>query len=694
MKVALTGNPNTGKSTIFNFLTGLSQKVGNFPGVTVDKRTGTCYLNEQIAAFITDLPGAYSINPRSADEFIAIDLLTDTNHEEHPDLVVVVADASNLKRNLLLFSQIADLKVPVVLALNMMDSAARSGITIDVGLLSEKLGIPVIPMNAREGKGIEELKAAMLGPLNIANGTHIDLHALCPEILDEVKQKFKLENDFKAFELCLHYEQLKLLSKEDKKWIQALLLRYDFNAQKLQAKETIARYNYINDLLYDCLTRPEKPDSESFSNSLDRILTHRIWGFAIFFLILFVVFQSIFSFARYPMDAIDHGFLWLRVYLKTILPTGILSSLFCDGILSGLSGVVVFIPQIVILFAFIAVLEDTGYMARVSFMMDRLMKKVGLNGKSVVPLMSGIACAVPAIMATRTIENKKDRLITMLVTPLMSCSARLPVYTLLISLAVPDKSVWGIIRLQGLTLMALYLLGFVAAIGSSLIMKKIIASREKGYFMMELPVYRLPRWSNIGMTLFNQARTFAVDAGKVIIAVAVILWVLASFAPGNRFEQIEHKYAAQQHDTEINSKINAEKLEASYAGSLGKAMEPVIKPLGFDWKIGIALITSFAAREVFVGTMATIYSVEGDEGNLISLKEKMREAKNQETGQPVFTLPVAISLMIFFAFAMQCMSTFAVVYRETKSLKWPIIQFAFMGILAYISSFLAYQLFR
>lgn len=694
IKVALAGNPNTGKSTVFNALTGLSQKIGNFPGVTVDKRSGVCQLNGALHAEITDLPGTYSLYPRSADEHIAINLLTDPHNSFHPDVVIIVADASNLKRNLLLFTQIADLQIPVILALNMMDAAKKGGVSINIPLLSEKLGIPVIGMNARAGEGFKELKEALAKELRPVSSPTIEFHTIAPELIEEIKKKFAVKNDYIAFELTHHFEGLRYLKKEDKAWLREILNSHHFDAQKTQAKETIARYNFINDLLYDCVSRAETVQQETFSNKLDKLLTHKIWGFAIFLLILFLVFQSIFSFAQYPMDWIEQGFLAINRSLKSLLPAGKLTDLLTDGVLAGLSGVVVFIPQIVILFAFTAVLEDTGYMARVSFMMDRLMKKVGLNGKSVVPLMSGVACAVPAIMATRTIENWKDRIITIMVTPLMSCSARLPVYTLLIALVIPDTGVLGIFNLQGLTLMMMYLLGFVAAISASVVLKKIIRVKEKSYFMMELPVYRLPRWSNIGITLFNQARTFVVEAGRVIVAVSIVLWVLASYAPGDKFEQIEKKYSIEKITEETPYKINAEKLEASYAGSLGRLIEPAIQPLGYDWKIGIALITSFAAREVFVGTMATIYSVQGDDTNTASVKAKMREAKNVTTGQPVFTFAVAFSLMIFYAFAMQCMSTFAVVYRETKSWKWPVIQLVYMSCMAYFAALAIYQLLK
>jgi ferrous iron transport protein B len=701
LKVALIGNPNTGKSTVFNALTGLNQKIGNFPGVTVDKKTGLASLSTEQTAIIIDLPGTYSLYPRSKDETIAIEILSSPHNINYPDIVVVVADASNLKRNLLLFTQIIDLKIPVVLALNMIDTAKDAGIEIDVKGLEAKLGIPVVPMNAREMKGITELKESIFKQSQerkISEPT-IDVKKIAPGIIDEIKEKLSIDNDYVAFELAHHYKELKFLSKDQKHFIEELGKKYDFNPQKIQATETIARYNFINDLLYDCVHKKQLPQAETYSNRIDKILTHRVFGFLIFFFILFLVFQSIFSWSEYPMELIERGFSALSAYLHDHLPAGILTDLLTNGILPGLSGVFVFVPQIAILFLFIAILEDTGYMARVTFMMDRAMKKVGLNGKSVVPLISGIACAVPAIMSARTIENWKDRIITIMVTPLMSCSARLPVYTLLISLIVPDTYLWGFLNLQGLALMGMYLLGFFAAILASAVMKFIIKTKQRSYFIMELPVYRMPRWSNIGIEIYNKSKTFVLEAGKVILAVSIILWVLASYGPSDKISEVEKKYSSTEFKQslsaeELNMKISSEKLEASYAGMLGKVIEPVIKPLGFDWKIGIALITSFAAREVFVGTMATIYSVQGDDKHLDTVREKMRDAKNPDTGEPVFTVPVAFSLMIFFAFAMQCMSTFAVVYRETNSFKWPLIQLLYMTGMAYLASLLAYQLLK
>lgn len=701
INIALIGNPNTGKSSLFNALTGMNQKVGNFPGVTVDKLIGYYSIDEKTNARIIDLPGTYSLYPRSKDEQIALQVLSSPGNPDYPQVVVVVVDATNLKRNLLLFSQLLDLGLPCVLAVNMIDQAKAQNLEINIDGLAEKIGIPVVAISARNLIGIKELKEAINKQVKekvvVESGTDIKQYA--PELIDEIKKVFHLDNDYIAFELAHHYHELSHLSKEKQDLLKSLGEKHQFNPTKAQAAETIARFNHINELLFDNVRKPKDPEGESNSNKIDKWLTHRVAGLLIFFLILFVVFQSIFTWSSYPMDLIEQAFLSLENILAGIIPDGIVQDLIIGGILPGLSGVLVFIPQIAILFLFIAILEDTGYMARVTFMMDRVMKKFGLNGKSVVPLMSGIACAVPAIMSARNIENWKDRLITIMVTPLMSCSARLPVYTLLISIVVPADYVLGIFNLQGLVLMGMYLLGFVAAILSAYVMKLIIKTRERSYFIMELPVYRMPRWTNIGITIFNKVKTFVTEAGKIILAVSIVLWFLASYGPADDIQLIEQKYeqriAAQPELAEdLSRQLSSEKLEASYAGHLGKFIEPVIRPIGYDWKIGIALITSFAAREVFVGTIATIYSVESDGENLETVKEKLASAKNQNTGEPTFTLAVSLSLMIFYAFAMQCMSTLAVVYRETKSWKWPMIQFAFMTVLAYLSALSVYQLIR
>ncbi len=699
IKVALVGNPNTGKSTLFNVLTGLNQKIGNFPGVTVDKKTGICDLPDGRHAQIIDLPGTYSLYPKSRDESIVFSVLADKSNPLRPDLVVVILDASNLKRNLLLYTQVADLKIPVVIALNMMDLAKKADITIDVDAFAQKLGVPVVPISARKIEGIDKLKAAITYANKVAlQEDTIDVEAIAPQLVAQISKEIKTDNPYYALQLAHQHETIDFITPAESERIEELELEFNFHSQKAQASETIARYNFINDLLYDTVTKKETAHDQTISNKIDKILTHKTFGFIIFFAILLFIFQSIFAWSAYPMKLIADMFVWIQSSLHAVLPAGPLTNLLVDGVIAGLSGVMVFIPQIAILFGFISILEDTGYMSRVTFMMDRIMRKVGLNGKSVVPLIGGFACAVPSIMSTRNIENWKDRMITIMVTPLVTCSARLPVYTLLIALVVPNRNVWWIFNMQGLALTGMYLFSLISAVTVAFVMKYILKARERGYFIMELPVYRMPRWKNVGYSMYDRAKAFVLQAGKVIIAVSVILWVLASYGPGDRFEKIEQKYKQPQYaqhlnPDELHRAISSEKLENSYAGVLGHVIEPVIRPIGFDWKIGIALITSFAAREVFVGTMATIYSVNGDAEKMESVQQKMHTAKNPD-GSPVFTLAVAFSLMMFYAFAMQCASTVAVVYRETKDWKWPASQFAYMTVLAYLASFITYHLLK
>ncbi|TCC96179.1 ferrous iron transport protein B [Pedobacter hiemivivus] len=701
IKIALVGNPNTGKSTLFNLLTGLNQKIGNFPGITVDKKVGYCKLNNGKQAEVIDLPGTYSLYPKSKDESIVFQVLADKNNASHPDVVVLVADATNLRRNLLLYSQVADLKLPVVLALNMTDMAKKEGIEIDIDQLSQRLGIQIVSISARSNSGLDQLKEAISNTTKIPTQVDgADVHVLAPEAIDLAKKHLKTDNDYFALQVLHQYETLDVFSAIDRNVFDQIKKEYHFDSSKLQAAETIARYRYLGTILTGIVKDTGAAKKFVFSDKIDAVLTNRFWGFIIFIGILFFIFNSIFSWSSYPMELIEYTFVWLTEYGHQHLPEGILTNLFLDGILAGLGGVVIFIPQIAILFAFISILEDTGYMARVTFMMDKIMRKFGLSGKSVVPMIGSLACAVPSIMSARNIESWKDRIITIMVAPLVSCSARLPVYTLLIGLVVPEKMIWGFINLQGLTLMGMYLISIVTAILVAFVMNFLIKAKEKSYFIMELPVYRKPRWSNVLYTMYEKSKTFVVEAGKVIIAISIILWVLATYGPSERFAEIDKKYAAieaQKDSVQISTLERdraAERLENSYAGILGHAIEPAIKPLGFDWKIGIALITSFAAREAFVGTMATIYSVDGGDEEVATIRNKMRSAKNAETGLPVFTFATAFSLMLFYAFAMQCMSTVAVVYRETKSWRWPVTQLVYMTSLAYVASLIAYQLLK
>lgn len=693
------GNPNSGKTSLFNALTGLNQKVGNFPGVTVDKKTGHIALDANTDAALIDLPGTYSLYPRRGDEWVAYKVLMGADTDIRTDVVLLVADASNLKRNLLFCSQIIDLKIPVVMALTMNDIAAKKGIVIDLNGLATELGIPVVAVNPRKNKGLTELKK-VLAQVAMAGNTRLgrdfmDTKQLAPASVEGVKELFPQLSDYAGIHYLINHENFPLSQKEQEA-VEQVEMDTKFNPTKTQAEEIMQRYTRIRQIMQQHVVEPGPLEKKMFSDKLDNLLLHRTWGYLILLAVLFLLFQSIFWLAKFPMDGIEWSFKEIAAWLNNTLPQTWWSDLIINGLVAGLSGIVVFIPQIMILFGLITILEDTGYMARISFLSDKLMRKVGLNGKSVMPMISGFACAVPAIMTARNIENKKERLLTILVTPLMSCSARLPVYTILISLVVDDKYYFGFLSMQGLVMMALYLIGTVMALIVSYVMKAFIRIKEKSFFILELPIYRAPRWKNVGITMVEKAKIFVFDAGRVIILISLLLWFLSSYGPGNRIDQVENKYTAlmQQMPAQKDSlqkHLSSEKLQNSYAGLLGKAIEPVIEPLGYDWKIGIALITSFAAREVFVGTMATLYSVEETDDS--SLRQKM-EAATHPDGRKVYTLPAAFSLMIFYVFAMQCMSTLAVVKRETKSWKWPAFQFVYMTGLAYLASFLVYQIFR
>jgi ferrous iron transport protein B len=704
LKVALIGNPNSGKSSVFNSLTGLRQKVANFPGVTVEKRVGYSLIknpgSEPVDCEFIDLPGTYSLYPKSPEEIVPFQLLCDPNNELHPDLTIVVADGTNLKRNLFLCSQIIDLKIPVILVVNMMDIVRFKKIKIDFEGLSHRLGIPIIPMTARKHEGLEELKNAITHTFTPPEADFLDVRAFSPVAVDTIRHTVNVNSDYNAFLVAnnLHLISNFEIHEFKREKIRKVCEDEKFDASQMQARETLERYKVITDIMRDFVETPDSPLRKTYSYRIDSILTHRVWGYLIFLSILFLIFQAIFAWARYPMDLIDSGFRWMSEAVGNAMPPGFLSDLLVNGIIAGLNGIVVFVPQIALLFFFIAILEDTGYMSRVSFLMDRIMRKIGLNGKSLIPLMSGVACAVPAIMSARTIQNKKERLITIMVTPLMSCSARLPVYTLLIALIIPGKYFYGI-NMQGLVLMMLYLLGFVAAVTASWVMKHMIRSKEKSYYVMEMPMYRVPRWKTIGIHITEKVRVFLFDAGKVIIAISVILWMLSAFGPAGEFKSIETKYEQLAANgsiskDEADNKIQSEKLEHSFAGRMGHIIEPAIKPLGFDWKIGIALITSFAAREVFVGTMSTIYSVGETSSKKQTLKEKMQSEINPDTGGPRYSFATGISLMLFYAFAMQCMSTVAVVYRETKRKKYPVLQILYMSGMAYVASLIAYQMLK
>ena len=698
LHIALVGNPNSGKSSIFNALTGLHQQVGNFPGVTVDKKTGTVQLPGASPATLIDLPGTYSLYPRRADEWVAYKVLMGADETIKADAVLLVADASNLKRNLLFCSQIIDLQIPVVMALTMNDIAASKGIKIDIAGLAQELGITIVAVNPRKNKGIPELKKA-LQQLQITSGAvtdkkFIDTQKLAPAAIKGVHQLVPGISDYAAIHYLINHENFPLDHTVQKE-IDSLTTTHQFNSTKTQAEEIMQRYSHIRDIMRTHVVEPGPLEKKIFSDKLDNILLHRVWGYVILLSVLFILFQSVYWLASFPMDGIEWAFAKGGSSLAAWLPQTWWSNLIVNGLVAGLSGILVFVPQIMILFGLITMLEDSGYMARISFLSDRLMRKVGLNGKSVMPMVSGFACAVPAIMSARNIENRKERLLTILVTPLMSCSARLPVFTILISLVIDKHYYFGFLSLQGLVMMGLYLLGIVMAMLVSYVLKWFITIQEKSFFILELPMYRAPRWKNVGITMIEKAKIFVTDAGKVIMIISLLLWFLSSYGPGDQIERTTKKYEALAQvlpvkKDSLDKQYASEKLQHSYAGILGKAIEPAIKPLGYDWKIGIALITSFAAREVFVGTMATLYSVEDSEDS--SLRQKLAAAKHPD-GSKVYTLAAGLSLMIFYLLAMQCMSTLAVVKRETKSWKWPAFQLVYMTALAYGMSWLTYVLF-
>ena len=643
MKIALLGNPNTGKSSVFNLLTGMRQKIGNFPGVTVEKKSGH-YSDGKESTEIIDFPGTYSLNPRSVDEEVVSKVLNDPSNTDYPDLIMAVIDASRIENNLFLFTQLYDLGLPMVLVLNMWDLAKKEGIQIDLNKLQECFpDITIIHTNARVGIGKDRIIDAIKNHKKRADTSFIKS--------DEAPQKIE-EN----------YER-KIAALRKKK-IQEITPKF---VEKEKTKKT---------------------------SKLDLLFVHPVWGYLFFLLVLMVIFQFIFSFASYPMDWIEGSFLSLSEFTTSTLPSGAVNDLVSQGIVPGIGGVFIFIPQIALLFFFIAILEETGYLSRVVFIMDRIMRPLGLNGKSIVPLMSSLACAIPGVMSTRTISNWKERLITILIAPLMSCSARIPVYTLLIALVIPEGHVFGFINIQGLVLFGLYLLGILGALFTAFILKLLIQNKSKGFLLLEIPNLKAPVWRNVGFTVLEKIKIFVFDAGKIILAISIILWFMASYGPDNEIENSSQElinseaYKASNSEEQQSLKSSL-MLEHSYIGHLGKFIEPVIEPLGYDWKIGISLISSFAAREVFVGSLSTIYAVHDEREEKQNLRETMKNEKRAD-GSPTYTMASGISLMVFYVFAMQCMSTLAVVKRETQSWKWPIIQLIFMGVMAYSLSYLSF----
>lgn len=692
INVALIGNPNVGKTSVFNQLTGLNQQVGNYPGITVEKKVGFCKLPYNFKANILDLPGTYSLNASSIDENVVIELLLNKNDKLYPDVAIVVTDVENLKRNLLLFTQIKDLEIPTILVINMADRMEYKGISLDIPFLEEKLKTKIALVSSRKGFGIEELKNLIVSYKSISNEPCLNASVIDSEYFENLRKAFPNQLLYKLWLVIT--QDVNFLNLERKE-IQSTFTKSHSDLKRLQQKETIKRYQFINDVLKVGMTI-DQSIAKDFRAQLDRVLTHKFWGYVIFFCILFGIFQSIFVWSEVPMDFIDSSFASLSAWSAEVLPAGMLTNLISQGIIPGIGGILIFIPQIAFLFLFISILEESGYMSRVVFLMDKIMSKFGLSGKSVVPLISGTACAIPAIMATRNIENWKERLITILVTPFTTCSARLPVYAIIIGLVIPDQRILGIFNLQGLTLMLLYLLGFGMAIFSAYVLNKILKIKGKSYFIVEMPNYKLPLFKNVAINVVEKTKAFVFGAGKIILAISIILWFLASYGPGENFsnaEQIVVKKHINQplSETELENEVASQKLENSYIGLMGKSIEPVLKPLGYDWKVGIAIISSFAAREVFVGTLATIYSV-GDSENEDTIKKKMQSEINPLTGEKVFNFASGISLLLFYAFAMQCVSTLAVTRKETNSWRWPLGQLIFMSAFAYTVALVAYQL--
>ncbi len=692
INVALLGNPNTGKTSVFNRLTGLNQKVGNYPGITVEKKEGICKLPRGRKAHILDLPGTYSLNASSIDENVVIELLLNKNDKDFPDLAVVVCDVENLKRNLLLFTQIKDLGLPTILVINMADRMKRKAISLDIPKMEATLNTKIVLVSSRKNEGFEALKEAIYNYRSLNTLPCVNASVIAPEYFDRLRKTFPDQDLYKLWLVITQDVNFGKLDRKAFQGVESFKTETKSTLKRLQQKETIKRYQFINDLLKETLFI-DTANAKDLRSRLDRVLTHKVWGYLIFFGILMLIFQAIFDWSSYPMDFIDATFASLSDWLKHALPEGDFTRLLAEGIVPGLGGIVIFIPQIAFLFLFISILEETGYMSRVVFLMDRIMRRFGLSGKSVVPLVSGTACAIPAIMATRNIENWKERLITILVTPFTTCSARLPVYLIIISLVIPEQRILGIFSLQGLTLMFLYLLGFGAAIFSAYLLDKVLRIPNKSFFVIEMPNYKVPLPKNVLITVVEKTKSFVFGAGKIILAISIILWVLASYGPGE-FKDAERIVTEQYQgktisEEDLETEIASFKLEHSYIGILGRGIEPVVAPLGYDWKIGIAIVSSFAAREVFVGTLATIYSVGSEEEETI--RKRMAAEINPILGTPRFNFASGVSLLLFYAFAMQCMSTLAVVRRETNSWKWPLWQLVFMSALAYAVALAAYQ---
>jgi ferrous iron transport protein B len=734
LNVALIGNPNTGKTSVFNQLTGLNQKVGNYPGITVEKKEGICKLNRGVKAHVIDLPGTYSLNTTSLDESVVIELLLNKNDKDYPDVAVVITDVENLKRNLLLFTQIKDLRIPSILVINMADRMPKKGISLDIPALEAALDTKIALVSTRKQTGIDSLKSYIADYKSLSDKPITETERIDPAYFDKLKNTFPKEDLYKLWLVITQDVNFTPIEKNQTPDTSSFTTKSKVDLKRLQQRETILRYQFINDVLKKGY-QVDAFAAKGLRASLDKILTHHIFGYLIFFIILISIFQVIYDWSNIPMDFIDGLFAHASNWVKINLPPGAFTDLLAEGVVAGIGGIVIFIPQIAFLFLFISLLEESGYMSRVVFLMDRVMRPFGLSGKSIVPLISGTACAIPAVMATRTIEDWKERLITILVTPFTTCSARLPVYLIIIGLVIPEGTFLGL-SYRALTLMLLYLIGFVAAILGAMVLNKVLKFKKRHFFVIEMPNYKLPLLKNVAITVGEKTKSFVFGAGKIILAISIVLWFLGSNGLSDNFKQADRvvaekiaqegftpfnqanilsgvQDAAIAYDslgitmeksqwlalekerleaTALNQEIASFKLENSYMGYLGKAITPIVAPLGYDWKIGIAVLTSFAAREVFVGTLATIYAVGTDEVDTI--QNRMAAETNPRTKGKLFNLASGVSLMLFYAFAMQCMSTLAVVKRETNSWYWPSIQFAFMSGLAYLVALIAYQLLK
>jgi len=696
IKVALIGNPNVGKTSIFNLLTGMNQHVGNYPGVTVDKKVGFCKLSQIINARIYDLPGTYSTNPNSMDEKVAVSCLLDRDDIDFPDVVVVVAYVENLKQNLYLFTQIKDFGIPTILAINMADRMKPRGITIDIPTLEAALHTRIALVSTRQKTGIEELKELIINYKKLSLETLVDIARIDPPFFSSLKEKFPNEELGKLWMvISQNFEVVGALRKVE---IQKENIKTEAEIKRMQQRETILRYQVINNALKDTY----KVTAVGTRAFLDKILLHKVWGYVIFMAILLLIFQVIFYVSEYPKDWIESALGWVGEWLSGILPEGSLTSLLVDGVIPGLTAVVSFVPQIALLFFFISLLEESGYMSRVVFLMDRIMRPFGLNGKGTIPLISGAACAIPAVMATRTIESWRERLIAILVTPFITCSARLPIYLIIIKLVIPQGNYFFFDN-QAVALFALYMLGVFMAIFSAWLLNKFLVLKHtiKTHFIIEMPTYKVPLARNVLLTVYEKSKAFVVNAGKIIFFMTVLIWFLQTHGLSEKYRNAEThtQQMAAQYGWNAEQKehyLLSYRTENSLLGNMGKFVEPVFRPLGYDWKISIAVLGSFAARETFVSTLATIYSlgeVDVEEGEaeqrtvITRLQEEMRP-----DGTPMFNLATGVSILLFFASAMQCISTFAIVRKETNSWKWAIIQWLFMTGFAYLSAFAAYQI--